>query len=266
MGGGASGLQKLLHLADARQAFEAGDVAAALTEVDAVIALDSEFAAARVLREEIVAHKTPPPVPESAKPLPKPRKRVAIPVAVALTLSVAGLAAVAYERGRSCIQCRVPQAVVAAGIGDISLPSATPIQTIVAAPPVEPPANTGPDWTSSRLTRLHARPQWRAAAVDVPDAVLLRDLGEGVRQLWIGTIPDQIDALFVGGTPDEIAWTTWRGALKPGAVVWRIAPQGLAIDDGVADAAAAAGFVRKGRVGYTRGYVAEQYALTHPTR
>jgi hypothetical protein len=258
---------KLLHLADARRAFESGDVVAALTEVDAAIALDSHFVAARALREEIVAHSTQPRLPQRANAVAKTGRRPVIAIiAAALMLSLAGVTEVAYQRGRFYSRRGAPPAVVPAAAGDVAVPSAPPVRSLAAATPVEQSTVTGVEWTSPRLTRLHARPQWRAAAINVPDALLLRDLREGVAQVWTDTIPDPVDVLFVGGAPDQMQWASWRDALKAKGMVWRIASQDAAIEDDVTAAAVAAGFVRGARVGYARGYIAEQYTLNQRAR
>src|SRR5207248_5318507 len=49
------GLRTLLHLADARMAFAAGQLVEALAAVDAALAVDPHFVAAHALRRDIVA-------------------------------------------------------------------------------------------------------------------------------------------------------------------------------------------------------------------
>src|SRR5215471_8161173 len=73
----AGPLQKLLHLANAREALRSGDLVQALNEVDAAVAADPAFAAAQTLRAEIVERMNATVVSECAAVVP-----AAAPVAV----------------------------------------------------------------------------------------------------------------------------------------------------------------------------------------
>jgi hypothetical protein len=70
-------------------------------------------------------------------------------------------------------------------------PPATVARTMMTVFVAEAPADiTTPKsvaaWTSPRLAQLDVRPRWRASAIHVEDSALLRDLEEGVSELWIG--------------------------------------------------------------------------------
>ncbi len=96
----------------------------------------------------------------------------------------------------------------------------------------------------------------------VEDAALLKDLGEGISELWVGKLPANVDAIFVGGSVDDIEWPKLRASIKPTGVVWRIYSSrgAAATDTTAAGRAAAAGFARVKRVRYSPDYVAEQFA------
>jgi hypothetical protein len=260
MNGRAPGFQRFVLLADARQAYESGDVSAALTQIDTLLASDPGFAAAQALRQEISAslRRRRPNWTKTLRTI----GTFVLP-AVAAILAIGAAAAVGWYN-YPCRQCSAPQAPPRAPGADLVLPPQAPVQP-ASAPDVIPRATDAPAWLSARLTRLRARPQWRAAAVDVPDSALLRDLGEGIAQLWIGTIPSDVDALFVGGEAGPLTWAAWRASLKSNAVIWRIAPDNVVDDETVTSAAASAGFSRHRRIAYARGYVAEQYALNRST-
>src|SRR5947209_16912693 len=65
MKGSAGPLQKLLHLANAREALASGDPGQALNEVDAATAADASFAAAHTLRADIIARMSAAAAPAS---------------------------------------------------------------------------------------------------------------------------------------------------------------------------------------------------------
>jgi hypothetical protein len=90
---------------------------------------------------------------------------------------------------------------------------------------------------------------------------LLRDLGQGISELWVGTLTGNEDAIFVGGSLDESEWAKLRASIKPTGVVWRIySPRSTpSADAALAVAAAAAGFTRGRQVRYSSTYVAEQF-------
>ena len=72
-----------LHLKSARVAREAGDVQLALQEVDAALAIDPEYLAARVLRESIANRKASPRPPQQSPAEAQPAQPERQPPAVA---------------------------------------------------------------------------------------------------------------------------------------------------------------------------------------
>src|SRR3982751_4980390 len=82
MKGSAGPLQKLLHLANAREALASGDPAQALNEVDAALAADASFAAAHTLRADIMARMSAAAAPASVASV------ALIPAAVVSVMSV----------------------------------------------------------------------------------------------------------------------------------------------------------------------------------
>jgi hypothetical protein len=130
---------------------------------------------------------------------------------------------------------------------------------VVIAAPSTPASAVA--WISPRLTRLEVRRHWRAAAIHVEDTALLRDLGEGIRELWIGRLTDHMDAIFIGGTVDNDEWMALRASLTPTGVVWRISPTdaGATADATLIASATSAGFTRLKRLRYSSMYMAEQF-------
>jgi hypothetical protein len=308
----AGPLQKLLHLANAREALRSGDLVQALNEVDAAVAADATFAAAQTLRADIVARmnaavvldyvaavpvaspvaavaEAPQPImtpPVVVKPLPRARqaalKRTSIPIAlgilvVSIGVSVALVASGIVGRdseGRPRVVARASAAKPVLP-SDVVLP--TPPRAVTAAagvaPQLAPPVSreTSADameWASPRLTHLNVRPRWRASALHVEDAALLKDLGQGIGELWVGKLTGDEDVIFLGGSIDENDWTKLRASLKPSGVVWRIYSNrsGSASDATPVTGAAAAGFSRVKKVRYSSDYSGEQFALRRTTR
>lgn len=286
---GAGSLQKLLHLANAREALASGDLPQALSEVDAAVAADASFAAAQSLRREIVTRMSalPASVPQapvaravlvpvpSITVVPHPRThsvwplRIRIALAVATLAGIAGLAVMIVRSGTATTADRVtPRPVVSSRVPDA--PHVLPAADVSGKPavvPTPPPASASKStpthaeptlWASARLAQLNLRPRWRASAMHVDDAALLRDLGEGISELWVGALAGNEDVIFVGGNVDETDWLRIRASLKPNGVVWRISPHRSAQ---AADAtlAAVAGFKRGRRVSYSQDYVADQF-------
>jgi hypothetical protein len=292
---GAGSLQKLLHLANAREAFASGDLLQALSEVDAAVATDATFVAAQSLRREIVARMNAEPQPvvhvsrvreQLARPAPlQPHRQTHSPWSARLraglalgTLLVVGIVAVmlvksggtaarrestpspaAQTSGADVRALEVPAAPSASAAADVPLPA-----VVRRAPtPQSTPAPTQlerTEWTSARLARLDVRPRWRASAMHVDDAALLRDLGQGISELWVGTLTGNEDAIFFGGRLDESDWAKLRASIKSTGVVWRIYSQRSApLADASLATAAAAGFTRGRQVRYSSDYVAEQF-------
>jgi hypothetical protein len=322
----AGSLQKLLHLANAREALASGDLQQALNEADAAIAADPMFGAARTLRADIIARMNPEVTPDSL-----PSVSLAAPVAVAAPVAAAAVVppalpvrapAVAVRahpprRAATSTPAGVPIAlgvlVIVGGVGVALLasgiifrePKPVPpvaIQTPAAAPapaprpaPVQasdvtlppPPREaaavarvkpavaesrepTTPinaiEWASPRLTHLNVRPRWRASALRVEDSALLRDLGQGIGELWVGKLTGNEDAIFVGGNIDASDWVKLRGSIKPTGVVWRIYSNRSESPDTHVTAAIAAGFSRVKKVRYSADYSGEQFALRRSAR
>jgi hypothetical protein len=321
----AGPLQKLLHLANAREALASGDFQQALNETDAAIVADPTFGVARTLRAEIMARMnvgvvvesappvavatpvvapvvpaaivTPPPVavratPPAAKtpvakvPVAKaPVRRssaptsTSIPVVLGMLVIVTGVGVALFTSGLMFHRSAPPvaAAVVAppplpASASDVALPApargvanAPVAQPAVAEPRAAVAANTI-EWASPRLTHLNVRPRWRASALHVEDAALLRDLGQGIGELWVGKLTGNEDAIFVGGSIDDHEWVKLRGSIKPTGVVWRIYSNRSTSADGALTAASAAGFSRVKKVRYSADYSAEQFALLRSAR
>jgi len=320
----AGPLQKLLHLANAREALRSGELAQALNEVDAAVASDPAFAAAQTLRAEIIARMnamavsecvtvvpaavpaavvavvadplvpasiavtttaTPvaPPTTTPAKPRPRQTssKTTAIPMVLGILVIAIGVGVVLLASGiigRNAEPARPvavrPTSPKPVPTSDIALPapprtalapaSVTP-RTAVASD--EPRAVAAIEWASPRLTHLSVRPRWRASALHVEDAALLRDLGQGVGELWVGKLTGNEDAIFVGGSIDEGDWAKLRASIKPTGVVWRIySNRSSSSADAPISAATAAGFSRVKRVRYSADFSAEQFALRRGPR
>ena len=283
----AGPLQKLLHLANAREALASGDLEQALNEADAAITANPTFGVARTLRAEIVARMTQdvrsesvssvaiaPPV-AAVKALPRrraARSTKGIPVVLGMLVIVGGVGVALVASGIRFRERKAAPPTLPL-TSDVTLPPPARVAVTTAAP-VKPavveqrdaaPAN-GMEWASPRLTHLSVRPRWRASALRVEDAALLRDLGQGLGELWVGRLTGNEDAIFVGGTLDENDWMKLRGSIKPTGVVWRIYSNRSSPVDGPVTAATAAGFSRVKKVRYSADYSAEQFALHRSPR
>jgi hypothetical protein len=269
MSPGVSGFPKMLHLADARTAFASGDLRQALSDVDAALAIDPAFAAAQALRADVIAGLAAPPVVRStveAHPKVQCAKRVrpralAATVSVAVLASVLGLGLMRRTRVDSApVAAATATAVVRVAHTSGPVPAAAVVVPPDPAPPKEPTGVVR--WVSRRLNALDVRPGWRASVLHVDDTGLLKDLGEGIRELWVGRLSDRLDAIFIGRAVEPGEWTTLHASLNARGVVWRIyKDHATAAAGAVSAAAAAAGFRYVKRVRYSDGYSAEQFML-----
>jgi hypothetical protein len=297
---GGGSLQKLLHLANAREALASGDFIQALSEVDAAVATDARFAAAQSLRREIVARMNA--VPQIVPQAPAIREHISLPVprqphrrtgsswpargraalAVCTLFGVGAVAVILVRGGESGADIPARQVPVtapaarraASAAGDVALPR--PVTPAPAPAPEVRPARAlevdATEWASARLARLNVRPRWRASAMHVDDAALLKDLGEGISELWVGKLTGNEDVIFIGGSLDENDWAKLRASIKPTGIVWRIySHRSGPLSDASAGPAVAAGFTRGRQVRYSSDYGAEQFTprarpLLRPTR
>jgi hypothetical protein len=283
---GSAWLRLVRHLTDARRALALGNLDQALTEIEAAVALDAGFVAAQSLRAEIVArmgavgvaatHPAEPTQNKYVEAQPSPDRAPATAARLLMTIAtlvlIVGSAALVGMMWRSphiALQ-RVeasPPTPAAKPNAEYRTPSppATVARTMMSVFVAEAPADiTTPKsvaaWTSPRLAQLDVRPRWRASAIHVEDSALLRDLEEGVSELWIGKLTTDRDAIFVGAA-DEDKWDTLASFLKPNGVVWLIYSNRLSAAESaaVATAATAAGFAPIKRLRYSVGYTAEKF-------
>jgi hypothetical protein len=287
---GAAWLRLVRHLADARRALALGNLEHALTEVEAAVALDAGFVAALSLRAEIVARMgavgAAPTHPAErtqnthveAQPRPagapasaaRPLMTMATLVLIVLAAALGGMKWRSTHAALERIDAWPPTAAAKANVEHRApSPPATVARAIRNDVAAEAPAEIATPksvaaWTSPRLAQLDVRPRWRASAIHVEDSALLRDLEEGVSELWIGKLTTDCDAIFVGAA-DENNWDTLASFLKPDGVVWLIYSNRLSAAQGtaVATAATAAGFAPIKRLRYSAGYTAEKFVPRH---
>jgi hypothetical protein len=287
---GAAWLRLVGHLANARRALALGNLDQALTEVDAAVALDAGFVAAQSLRDEVVArlravgvaanHPAEQAQSEhveaqsSRDQAPATAARAVVTIAtLVLIVGSAALGGMMWFPPNPMLKHieAWPPTPAAKEDADDRAPSppttvAHASMTVFVTPaPAEvtiPKSITA--WTSPRLAPLDVSPRWRASALHVEDAALLRDLEEGVSELWIGKLTRDRDAIFVGPA-DKDKWDTLASFLKPNGIVWLIYPHQLSAADGaaVATVATAAGFAAVKRLHYSAGYTAEKFVPRH---
>jgi hypothetical protein len=139
--------------------------------------------------------------------------------------------------------------------------SAAPAHSSTVSAPAAPTATDAEatEWISHRLTHLRVRPHWRASALRVDDAALLRDLGEAISELWVGRLTGNEDAIFIGASVDGNGWRKVRASINPKGVVWLVYRRRSESRVDVGATAVAAGFERGPSVRYSDDYVAEQF-------
>jgi hypothetical protein len=85
-----------------------------------------------------------------------------------------------------------------------------------------PAAAAGTAWMSPRLARLGVRPGWRGSAIGIDDAMLIRDLQQGLGELWVDRLAAKNDVIFLGVDDDaDLARiATLQKALRKGGLLW----------------------------------------------
>jgi hypothetical protein len=117
----------------------------------------------------------------------------------------------------------------------------------------------------SRLDKLGAKPDWRAAAIGVDDPVFLRELERAIAHLSIGRAVKQCDAIFLGAAnAAELARLgKLISSLKPNGALWVIRPKGRPeiSEQSVMAAGKAAGLVDVKVVGFSSTHTAEKFVI-----
>ena len=80
----------------------------------------------------------------------------------------------------------------------------------------------------TRLQKIGAKPEWRAAVIAVGDAGFIAELRGVVAEVTIGHAADNCDAIFFGAIhATELArLATLKRSLKPNGALWVIRPKG----------------------------------------
>lgn len=149
-----------------------------------------------------------------------------------------------------------------AGILNVTFPAGTAAFDLGAAAPkwaekiLHPP---------SRLAKLGAKPEWRAAAIGIEDAAFLRELQGAVTTLSIGRTAKNCDAIFFGANKeaDLARLETLKASLKPSGALWIVRPKGRPeiSEMAVMRAGKAAGLVDVKVVSFSPTHTAEKFVI-----
>ena len=117
----------------------------------------------------------------------------------------------------------------------------------------------------SRLMKLGAKPEWRAAAIGIEDADFLRELEGAVAALSVGRLAKDCDAIFFGATreADLARLEKLKASLKPNGALWIVRPKGRPEISEVAvmRAGQAAGLVDVKVVSFSPTHTAEKFVI-----
>ena len=117
----------------------------------------------------------------------------------------------------------------------------------------------------SRLVKLGAKPEWRAAAIGIEDADFLRELEGAVATLSIGRVKKDCDAIFFGANreADLVRLETLKASLKPSGALWIVRPKGRPeiSEMAVMRAGKTAGLVDVKVVSFSSTHTAEKFVI-----
>jgi hypothetical protein len=117
----------------------------------------------------------------------------------------------------------------------------------------------------SRLMKLGAKPEWRAAAIGIEDAEFLRELEGAVAALSVGRTAKDCDAIFFGANreADLARLEKLKAFLKPNGALWIVRPKGRPEISEVAvmRAGKTAGLVDVKVVSFSQTHTAEKFVI-----
>jgi hypothetical protein len=117
----------------------------------------------------------------------------------------------------------------------------------------------------SRLMKLGAKPEWRAAAIGIEDADFLRELEGAVAALSVGRIAKDCDAIFFGANreADLARLEKLKASLKPNGALWIVRPKGRPeiSEMAVMRAGKTAGLVDVKVVSFSPTHTAEKFVI-----
>jgi hypothetical protein len=117
----------------------------------------------------------------------------------------------------------------------------------------------------SRLMKLGAKPEWRAAAIGIEDAEFLRELEGAVAALSVGRVAKDCDAIFFGANreADLARLEKLKASLKPNGALWIVRPKGRPeiSEMAVMRAGKTAGLVDVKVVGFSPTHTAEKFVI-----
>ena len=117
----------------------------------------------------------------------------------------------------------------------------------------------------SRLMKLGAKPEWRAAAIGIEDPEFLRELEGAVAALSVGRTAKDCDAIFFGANreADLARLEKLKASLKPNGALWIVRPKGRPeiSEMAVMRAGKAAGLVDVKVVSFSQTHTAEKFVI-----
>ena len=117
----------------------------------------------------------------------------------------------------------------------------------------------------SRLMKLGAKPEWRAAAIGIEDAEFLRELEGAVAALSVGRTAKDCDAIFFGANreADLARLEKLKASLKPNGALWIVRPKGRPeiSEMAVMRAGKTAGLVDVKVVSFSQTHTAEKFVI-----
>jgi hypothetical protein len=117
----------------------------------------------------------------------------------------------------------------------------------------------------SRLMKLGAKPEWRAAAIGIEDPEFLRELEGAVAALSVGRTAKDCDAIFFGANreADLARLEKLKASLKPNGALWIVRPKGRPeiSEMAVMRAGKTAGLVDVKVVSFSQTHTAEKFVI-----
>ena len=117
----------------------------------------------------------------------------------------------------------------------------------------------------TRLQKLGAKPDWRVSVIAVGDRDFISELRAAVRDVTVGRVVDDCDAIFfgAGNAKELVRLATLKTSLKQNGALWVIRPKGRPeiSERAVMDAGKAAGLVDVKVISFSATHTGEKFVI-----
>jgi hypothetical protein len=117
----------------------------------------------------------------------------------------------------------------------------------------------------TRLQKLGVKPEWRVSVVSVGDPAFVAELRGAAKQVGVGRVLDESDAIFFGASHEKelVRLGALKRSMKQNGALWVIRPKGRKeiSERAVMDAGKAAGLVDVKVISFSDTHTGEKFVI-----